>query len=65
MGPIMRYNIIKGYVFVIASAIIFGCMSLGAKIIYADGVNALSLVFLRNSLALPALALLAKKATGL
>lgn len=64
MGPIMRYNIIKGYLFVIASAIIFGCMPLGAKIIYADGVNALSLVFLRNSLALPALALLAKKSDG-
>lgn len=57
----MRYDIIKGYLFVIASAVIFGCMPLGAKIIYADGVNALSLVFLRNALALPVLALLAKK----
>ena len=63
MGPKMRYNIVKGYVFVIISAIIFGCMPLGAKIIYADGVNALTLVFLRNALSLPALALLAKKSS--
>lgn len=64
MVPIMKYNIVKGYFFVIISAVIFGCMPLGAKIIYADGVNALSLVFLRNSLSLPVLALLAKKDSG-
>lgn len=60
----MRRNIVKGYLFVIASAVIFGCMPLGAKIIYADGVNSLSLVFLRNALSLPVLALLAKKGSG-
>lgn len=60
----MRFNIVKGYLFVIASAVIFGCMPLGAKIIYADGVNSLSLVLLRNALSLPVLALLAKKSSG-
>ena len=53
-------QILKGYFFVIASALIFGCMPLGAKFIYAEGVNSLSLVFLRNCLAIPILAFLAK-----
>ncbi len=57
-------EIVRGYWYVIASAVIFGCMPLGAKIIYADGVNSLSLVFLRNALSLPALAVLAKKGGG-
>lgn len=52
---------IRGYLFVIASAFIFGCMPLGAKFIYAEGVNSLSLVFLRNCLAIPILGFLAKK----
>ena len=60
----MSIKNIKGYTFVIISAIIFGCMPLGAKYIYAEGVNSLSLVFLRNCLALPVLALLARKQTG-
>ena len=60
----MNVRIIKGYTFVIISAIIFGCMPLGAKYIYAEGVNSLSLVFLRNCLALPVLALLAGKQEG-
>ncbi len=58
---IMNVKIIKGYTFVIISAIIFGCMPLGAKYIYTEGVNSLSLVFLRNCLALPVLGLLAGK----
>ena len=53
-------NMVKGYIFVIASAFIFGCMPLGAKLIYAEGVNSISLVFLRNGMAIPVLALLAK-----
>ena len=60
----MNIRIIKGYTFVIISAIIFGCMPLGAKYIYAEGVNSLSLVFLRNCLALPVLAILAGKQEG-
>ena len=53
-------NLVKGYLFIIASALIFGCMPLGAKFIYAEGGNSLSLVFLRNCLAIPVLAFLAK-----
>lgn len=55
-----KSKLIKGYFYVIFSALIFGCMPLGAKFIYAEGVNSLSLVFLRNLLAIPALAILAK-----
>ena len=55
---------IKGYLFIVISAVIFGCMPLGAKAIYADGVNPLTLVFLRNLLSLPILAVLAKKRSG-
>ena len=54
-----RTNLIKGYIYSIVSAVIFGCMPLMAKYIYADGVNAISLVFLRNLIALPSLAVLA------
>lgn len=48
----------KGYLYVVLSAILFGCMPLGAKYIYANGVNALSLVFYRNCLAIPVMILL-------
>lgn len=51
---------LKGYFFIIVSAIIFGCMPLGAKFIYAEGVNSLSLVFFRNCFAIPILAILVK-----
>ncbi len=49
---------IKGYLMVIISAVIYGCMPLMSKYIYADGVNPATLVFLRNFLALPSLAIL-------
>lgn len=55
----MKAKLGTGYIFVILSAIIYGCMPLMAKYIYSDGVNPLTLVFLRNLLALPSLALLA------
>ena len=55
----MNSKIYKGYTYAILSAVIFGCMPLMAKYIYADGVNPMSLVFLRNLLALPSLAILA------
>ncbi|HWP51397.1 MAG TPA: DMT family transporter [Clostridia bacterium] len=51
-------NYLKGCVYIILSAVIFGCMPLMAKNIYAEGVNAISLVLLRNVLALPVLYLL-------
>ena len=51
-------DLIKGYLFAVVSAVIFGCMPLMANYIYADGVTPLTLVFLRNFLALPLLAVL-------
>lgn len=54
-----RSQLIKGYLYAISSAVIYGCMPLMASYIYADGVNPLTLVFLRNALALPSLAVLA------
>lgn len=56
----MNKKLIKGYILVILSAVIFGTMPLMAKHIYASGVNSLTLVFLRNILSLPVMALLAK-----
>lgn len=52
-------KLFKGYLFAILSAVIYGLMPLMASHIYADGVNAMTLVFLRNALALPVLAILA------
>ena len=57
----MNRKLLKGYVLVIISAIIFGTMPLMAKIIYKDGVNPVTLVFLRNVLAVPVLAVLSGK----
>ena len=51
-------GIFKGYLFIVISAVIFGCMPLMAKYIYADGVNSMSLVALRNVLSLPFLFLM-------
>ena len=50
---------IKGYIFAILSAVIYGCMPLMATHIYADGVNPITLVFLRNCFSVPILACLA------
>ena len=52
-------KLIKGYIFVILSAVLYGLMPLMTTHIKADGANAYSLVFLRNALSLPALAALA------
>lgn len=54
-----RKQILNGYLAVLVSAVIFGCMPLMVKRIYADGMNSLSVVFLRNLLSLPVVALLA------
>lgn len=55
----MNVKTVRGYIFAILSAVIFGCMPLMARYIYADGVSPSTLVFLRNFLALPSLAVLA------
>ena len=57
----MSQQKLRGYLFVIGSAVIFGCMPLGAKFIYANGVNAISLAFYRNLLAIPVMFLIVKK----
>ncbi len=55
----MNKQLIKGYTFIIASAVIFGLMPLMAKFIYTEGVNPPTLVFLRNIISVPILAILA------
>lgn len=52
-------NSLKGYLFVIISAVIFGCNPLMVRSIYDGGINSLSLVLLRNLLSLPVLGILA------
>lgn len=54
-----RSDLIKGYLMVILSAVIFGTMPLLVKAIYAQGTNAQTLIFLRNFLSAPMGALLA------
>jgi drug/metabolite transporter (DMT)-like permease len=53
-----------GYLFVILSAVIFSCMPLMVKGIYADGVNSLSVVLLRNLLSAPVTVALARMQKG-
>lgn len=54
-------KLIKGYIAVILSAVLYGCMPLMATYIKQDGVNSMTLVFLRNFLALPVIAAMALK----
>ena len=58
-GASMKKQMLRGYLFAILSAVIYGCMPLMAKHIYDDGVSAMTLVFLGNILALPSLIFLA------
>lgn len=54
-----RSTLWKGYLCAITSAVLYGCMPLLSKLIYADGINAVTLVLFRNLLALPLLGVLA------
>lgn len=54
-----RSCLLKGYLMVIFSAVIFGSLPLFVKSIYAEGVNSLTLIFLRNLLSAPVAGLLA------
>ena len=49
----------RGFMFVMISAVIFGCMPLAAKVIYAEGCTSVSLVVYRYSISLPVLLVLA------
>lgn len=57
----MKKQLIQGYILVILSAILFGCMPLITTFIYGQGINRESTVLMRNLLALPVLGLLALK----
>ena len=59
MHNLVKKSLIKGYLFAVLSAVIYGCMPLMARYIYADGVNAFTLVFLRNLFSLIPLGVLA------
>lgn len=54
-----NHKLLKGYIFVILSAVLYGLMPLMTTFLKADGANSYSLVFLRNALSLPVLAALA------
>lgn len=51
----------QGCLFVVLSAVIFGCTPLSAKFIYQGGCNAISLVLYRYLLALPVLFILVRR----
>ena len=53
----MNRKMLRGYILVILSAAVYGCMPLMAHIIYEDGMTPLGLVFLRNLVSIPMLAL--------
>jgi drug/metabolite transporter (DMT)-like permease len=49
-----RKALLKGYTMVILSALLFGCMPLITKYLYAEGINRESVVLMRNLFSLPA-----------
>ena len=55
----------RGICYTVLSALIFGFTPLMVKIAYAGGANGITMTFLRGLLALPVLALLARRQTGL
>ena len=52
-------RLLKGYALIVLSAVIYGAMPLMANYIYADGVNSITLVLLRNVFSIPVLFLIA------
>ena len=60
----MNHRTLTGYVFIILSAVIFGCNPLLVKFIQNEGLNSISLVLLRNMLSIPVLAILALRQHG-
>lgn len=53
--------IVKGYIYVIISGILFGCMPLFANIFYNNGITSLSLVLYRFLLSIPVLYIICKR----
>lgn len=64
MGRSYSMKELKGSVYAVISAIIFGCMPIVAKYLYAEGCNPVSLVVYRYSLALPGSADIGIEGTG-
>ena len=56
----MKGKMLTGYLVVIASAVVYGCMPILTQFIYADGMNAAGIVFIRNLLSIPMLAIATK-----
>lgn len=54
-----QQKMLRGYIYVILSAVIFGCNGLMVQFIYREGINALSLVLFRNLLSAPVLGIVA------
>ena len=48
-------RMVKGYLFTVLSAVIYGLIPMAAKIAYANGMNSISVIFFRNFLAIPIL----------
>jgi len=59
-----RKQTITGYFLVILSAVVFGCLPLLVKGIYAEGVNSLSTILFRNLLSAPVAGLIALRQHG-
>lgn len=57
-------KLLKGYAMIIVSAVIFGCMPLISRGMYADGMNSMSIVACRNLLSLPLLGILGWRQNG-
>lgn len=55
----MKKNLFWGYLATVVSASLYGCMALITKNLYAQGVNTLTAVLLRNLLSVPMMGLLA------
>ena len=55
----MKKAMFWGYLFTIVSACLYGCMALITKNLYAQGVNAITAVLLRNLLSVPVMGVLA------
>ena len=54
----------RGFIYVVLSAVIFGCMPLLVKNIYTQGGNAITVTFLRALLSLPVLYILMRREGG-
>lgn len=64
LGNRNMFQQFRGFIYVVLSAVIFGCMPLLVKNIYSQGGNAVTITFLRGLLSLPVLYVLMKREGG-